>query len=378
MLDLFPSLADRLSQQAETLSGGEQQMLAIGRALMADPAMLVLDEPTLGLAPFLVDDIFEVLKRLNDSHITILLVEQNARRSLEISHYGYLMENGRIVSEGTPGELQQNETIQKAYLGLSDNWIDTALKSRQFRESKNRLGAVVRGEVPDRTPVVSFIDGYPAVLAGAPLYTYYTDIEESIRLQIQAKAFLNVDDSPSYGWADWGGWEFGGKIRFPQSITDTAPRTEVYPVTRLSQVDSLKLPDPETAGMFPRLIRFNRLIRSLGYPAKIRGGSVSSLVGSMVPVETLAAWIVREPDAVHCLFDKAAEFILRAAALVIETYGAENCSVFMSTPWTPITSSAKRPSGPFPTPGSKKSTSGCWRRGSDNLRSTSAGAMTTI
>ncbi len=206
------------------------------------------------------------------------------------------------------------------------------LQSRSFLQSNRRFQAVVQGQKPDRTPVVAFIDGYPAMMAGLPLYDYYTNIEDNVKVQILTKAFLQVDDSPSYGWADWGGWEFGGACHFPVTIADTAPRTAIFPVTCLSDVDRLEVPDPQTAGMLPNLSRFNRVIHSLGYPVKIRGGSVSSLVAGMVSIERLMKWYLQEPQAVHSLYDKAMKFILSAAEMVIQEYGAENCSVFLSTP----------------------------------------------
>jgi branched-chain amino acid transport system ATP-binding protein len=116
----FPRLKDRRHNIAGYLSGGEQQMLAIGRALMARPKLMLLDEPSLGLAPLLVREIFEIIKRINDEEkTTILLVEQNARVALSIAHYGYIMENGKIVLDDTVEKLKENEDIKEFYLGLS-------------------------------------------------------------------------------------------------------------------------------------------------------------------------------------------------------------------------------------------------------------------
>jgi len=114
---LFPVLAERKNQPGGTLSGGEQQMLAIGRALMAAPRILLLDEPSLGLAPFLVQQIFHTLREINRSGVTILLVEQNARLALDFANRGYVLETGRIVLEGATAELANNEEVKKAYLG---------------------------------------------------------------------------------------------------------------------------------------------------------------------------------------------------------------------------------------------------------------------
>jgi branched-chain amino acid transport system ATP-binding protein len=114
---LFPILAKRREQAAGTLSGGEQQMLALGRALMADPAMLMLDEPSIGLAPLVVKGIFDVIVELRRQGRTILLVEQNARAALAIADRGYVMETGRILLEGTAEELSANRDVQRAYLG---------------------------------------------------------------------------------------------------------------------------------------------------------------------------------------------------------------------------------------------------------------------
>lgn len=114
---LFPVLARRRNQAAGTLSGGEQQMLAIGRGLMAGPRLLMLDEPSLGLAPALVDGIFDVLLELNRQGTTLLLVEQNANVALSIANRGYVLETGRIVQQGSADELLDDEEIQRAYLG---------------------------------------------------------------------------------------------------------------------------------------------------------------------------------------------------------------------------------------------------------------------
>ena len=114
---LFPRLAERRAQVAGTLSGGEQQMLAIGRALMATPRVLLLDEPSMGLAPVLVEQIFETIVDINRHGTTILLVEQNAAIALEVAHRGYVLETGSIVLAGTAAELIQNVDVRRAYLG---------------------------------------------------------------------------------------------------------------------------------------------------------------------------------------------------------------------------------------------------------------------
>lgn len=113
----FSVLQQRLSQLAGTLSGGEQQMLAIARAMMAKPKLLLLDEPSLGLAPLIVQEIFRVIKRLNNQGATILLVEQNARAALRIAGYGYVLETGEVFLEGPTTDLLSNEAVKKAYLG---------------------------------------------------------------------------------------------------------------------------------------------------------------------------------------------------------------------------------------------------------------------
>ena len=114
---LFPRLKERAWQLAGTLSGGEQQMLAVGRALMAKPKLIMMDEPSLGLAPLVVKDIFNIIKTINEQGITVLLIEQNANMALKIAHKAYVMETGRITMEGTGAELLENEAIKEAYLG---------------------------------------------------------------------------------------------------------------------------------------------------------------------------------------------------------------------------------------------------------------------
>jgi branched-chain amino acid transport system ATP-binding protein len=118
VFSLFPRLQERQSQLAGTLSGGEQQMLAMGRALMAKPKVLMLDEPSLGLAPLLVETIFSIVREINAQGTPVLLVEQNAHKALEVAHRGYVLETGVIVQTGTGKELLESEDVQKAYLGM--------------------------------------------------------------------------------------------------------------------------------------------------------------------------------------------------------------------------------------------------------------------
>jgi branched-chain amino acid transport system ATP-binding protein len=118
VLVLFPRLKERIAQKGGTLSGGEQQMLAMGRALMAKPKILLLDEPSMGLAPLLVELIFDIIKKLNEEGTTILLVEQNALMALSIAHRGYVLQTGEIILSDTAEKLKNDEMVQKAYLGV--------------------------------------------------------------------------------------------------------------------------------------------------------------------------------------------------------------------------------------------------------------------
>jgi branched-chain amino acid transport system ATP-binding protein len=119
VLGLFPRLAERRKQLGGTLSGGEQQMLAVGRALMSSPKLLLLDEPSMGLAPMIIQQIFDIITEINQQGTTVLLVEQNAQQALSRAHRGYVLETGRIVKEGTGDELLHDPSVKEAYLGVA-------------------------------------------------------------------------------------------------------------------------------------------------------------------------------------------------------------------------------------------------------------------
>ena len=119
VFERFPRLAERQKQHAGTLSGGEQQMVAIGRALMSEPKVILLDEPSLGLAPKFVQEIFNVIQVVNASGVSVLLIEQNARKALEVADYGYVLEHGRVVLQGTGAQLREDENVQALYLGMT-------------------------------------------------------------------------------------------------------------------------------------------------------------------------------------------------------------------------------------------------------------------
>ncbi|HOD28940.1 MAG TPA: ABC transporter ATP-binding protein [Syntrophales bacterium] len=134
--DLFPILKERGGQQAETLSGGEQQMLAIARAILRRPKLLMLDEPSLGLSPIMARSVYDTLRKVSERDMTILLVEQNARMALDIADYGYIMEAGRIVLKGTSRELKENDDVKELYLGLEQG--DASEKGWKFYTKRRR------------------------------------------------------------------------------------------------------------------------------------------------------------------------------------------------------------------------------------------------
>jgi branched-chain amino acid transport system ATP-binding protein len=136
VFQLFPRLKERRKQYAGTLSGGEQQMLAIGRALMAKPKLLLLDEPSMGLAPKFVEQILENIRAINKGGVTVLLVEQNAAMALTVADHGYVMESGRIVLEGKADTLRQNSDIREFYLGLNE--LGTRKSYRDVKHYKRR------------------------------------------------------------------------------------------------------------------------------------------------------------------------------------------------------------------------------------------------
>ena len=141
VMELFPKLKERRKGQAGYLSGGEQQMLAIGRALMASPRLLLLDEPSLGLAPLIVEQIRQIISDINEQGTSVLLVEQNARMALSIAHTGYVMENGRVVKSGGGAELLADKDIQEFYLGIGDDAGRRSLREAKTYRRKKKWSA---------------------------------------------------------------------------------------------------------------------------------------------------------------------------------------------------------------------------------------------
>jgi branched-chain amino acid transport system ATP-binding protein len=137
----FPRIKEYRRRVSGYLSGGEQQMLVIGRALMADPKLMLLDEPSLGLAPLVVEEIYEIIKKINqERHVSMLIVEQNVRAALSISDYGYVMENGRIVLDGPADKLANNEDVKEFYMGLSTSGLQKSYRDiKHYRRRKRWL-----------------------------------------------------------------------------------------------------------------------------------------------------------------------------------------------------------------------------------------------
>ena len=197
--------------------------------------------------------------------------------------------------------------------------------------SGERLTAIIKREKPDRIPVVGFVVQYTAKLAGITLEEFYKNIPLCIKVQKLGKSLHGYDDGVSYGWADWGGWEFGGQVHFPQTYEEAAPSTAVSPVEKPSDVDKLEVKDIRKAGMIPYLMEFNRIVTAEGGPAKLRAGSVTSLVASIIGKERLMLWYLMEPEAVRVVYEKATDFLIQAADLMLSEFGGKG-SASISAP----------------------------------------------
>ena len=209
--------------------------------------------------------------------------------------------------------------VEKSGVTMTDNSNASTRADRMT--IPERLAAVAEGRKPDRVPVSPFVLSYAAWIAGIPLSKLYVDQELSVKTQLQAADLHGYDAFPRFGWGDWGAWEFGGRIKFPDSYLESAPRTESSPITKPGDVDKLEVPDPAAAGSFPLLMEFNRITAKLGYSPKIMGGSVTNVVSSLLGRENLLRWYFKEPAAVHLAYDKAAELIIRGADMVLREFG---------------------------------------------------------
>lgn len=199
VLDLFPRLAERLGQTARTMSGGEQQMLAIGRALMSCPRILLLDEPSLGLAPIVTRELFRTLARIREDGTGILLVEQNSKKSLEIADRGYILENGRVTGEGSAQSLKQNPAVQEAYLGLparnrrKDEMFDVQLLiDNEAREASSgasftRIGPLTNGDAT-KAAAATEADARAAASAAAAAFPAWSKTGPGTRRALLLKA----------------------------------------------------------------------------------------------------------------------------------------------------------------------------------------------
>ncbi len=195
-----------------------------------------------------------------------------------------------------------------------------------------RMTAVMMGKKPDRIPIIAFSGGYNAKLAGISLADYYNDPLACMKAQLHGIGVHGYDDAPSYGYADYGGWEFGGKIQFPEGYNYNAPRTIATPIDKPSDVDKLKVPNARTAGCHPIMFAFNKLKCEMGMPAGFTSGSSTTLVGSIIGKERLMRWFIKEPEAVKIVYDKVHDFLVNTADAMIEDFGLENVSAFWANP----------------------------------------------
>jgi uroporphyrinogen decarboxylase len=197
-----------------------------------------------------------------------------------------------------------------------------------------RMRALVNHQPIDRVPVFTFSSGgYAARLGGLSLGEFYTDPEKSFAVQLRAAALHGYDETPGYGWADWGGWEFGGEIRFPRSEATNAPEVIRHPVNELADIANLKVPSPETAGQYPNTMQFARIGWEMGINPTVRVGSPTTMLSSIVSRPKLLRWFIREPDSIYALLEKITTFILNVADWFITEFGAVNCTAYISTPF---------------------------------------------
>jgi len=209
-------------------------------------------------------------------------------------------------------------------------------KMRQDRmTSAARLDALLKGEPLDRVPFLSFILGFCAKNVGYPVAAIYSDPEKSFRAQVWTREQYDYDSEPFYGYASYGGWEFGGEIKFPDSEYEQAPSHGRFAVEMEQDVEKLELPDVKTAGMLPLAMQFSQLQDKHGATPSIVVGGPFTIAGNICAVDTLCRWLIKKPEMVHRLLRLATDHVLDITRYWIDTFGTGRVGIQI---WEPLTS----------------------------------------
>ncbi|NDJ77508.1 MAG: hypothetical protein GYB65_14745 [Chloroflexi bacterium] len=192
-----------------------------------------------------------------------------------------------------------------------------------------RMGAIMMGQKPDRVPFSPFIFGFCAKNVGLPVSTVYEDAEKSFFAQLRTAEMYGYDGAPLYGYASYGGWEFGGDIKMPRSRWEQAPVVAHYPVESEEDVDRLELPDVERAGSLPISMTFSRLQEKFGMPITVQLVGVVTLVGELCSVDRMCRWMIKRPELVHKLMRKAVDHLVDVAKLWVDTFPVERMQPFV-------------------------------------------------
>ncbi len=203
---------------------------------------------------------------------------------------------------------------------------------RETMTSPERMGALMRGEKPDRVPFSPFIFGFCAKNVGYPIAAVYEDPKKSFLCQMRTAEMFGYDSGPLYGYASYGGWEFGGDIKMPRTRWEQAPVVTRYPVQSEEDVDDLPLPDVEKAGSLPIQMAFSQIQAEHGMPVTVQMAGVITLVGNLCGVDKMCRWMIKKPELVHKLLRKASDHLLDVAKAWADTFGAERLAPFEGDP----------------------------------------------
>jgi uroporphyrinogen decarboxylase len=197
---------------------------------------------------------------------------------------------------------------------------------RETMTSAERMAAIVSGDRPDRIPILPFTGGFCAQIVGYPIHTIYDDPERSFWAQMWAQELLGYDGGPSFWYASYGGWEFGGEIKMPRSELEQAPVVTRFPVQTPEEVDALELPDVENAGSFPLHIEFARIQKQFGMPVAVPAWGPFTAAANIVGVDVLCRWMLKRPEAAHALLSKVVVFAKKVIDCFVDLFSGHALS----------------------------------------------------